>query len=135
MSTSQKAEVSTEFIVFFGILLLFFVFFVAIVGINNNDINESNVFASASNILDTVVNEINTASRIDGYYSEFTTPEKLSDGETYNITCNEALRMVIIEWDQGKSVTGNIVTNVTGNVSTGRNVIKNINGKVNISES
>lgn len=136
MSMSQKAEVSTEFIVFFGILLLFFVFFVGIIGMKNNDINESTVYASANNILDTVVNEINTASRIDGYHREFFIPESLPNGETYNITYNTNLRMVKIEWDQGRNIIGNIETeNVVGNVSAGYNRIKNVNGEVNISAS
>lgn len=131
---SQKAEVSTEFMVFFGILLLFFVFFTGIIGVNSNNIDESTVYASAENILDTVANEINTASRLDGYYREFSIPEKLSDGEDYNITYNTTLGMVRIEWDQGKSIIGNIITsNVTGNVSGGSNMIKNIDGRVNIS--
>jgi hypothetical protein len=131
---SQKAEVSTEFIVFFGILFLFFAFFVGVIGMNNNDINESTVYTGAKNILNTVVNEINTASRIDGYHREFFIPESLPNGETYNITYNTSLRMVKIEWDQGKNIIENIETeNLIGNVSTGYNRIENLNGGVNIS--
>jgi len=132
----RKSEVSTEFMVFFGILLLFFVFFVGIMGVNNNDIDESTILANAGNILDTVTSEINTASRIQGYYREFFIPEKLSNGEDYNITYDTNLRMVKIEWDQGKTIIGNIITNnVTGNVTPGNNRIKNIDGGVNISAS
>jgi hypothetical protein len=134
MLVSQKAEVSTEFIVFFGILFLFFAFFVGVIGMNNNDINESTVYTGAKNILNTVVNEINTASRIDGYHREFFIPESLPNGETYNITYNTSLRMVKIEWDQGKNIIENIETeNLIGNVSTGYNRIENLNGGVNIS--
>ena len=134
MLASQKAEVSTEFIIFFGVLLLFFAFFVGVIGMNNNDINESTMYASAKNILNTVVNEINTASRINGYHREFFIPESLPNGETYNITYNTNLRMVKIEWSQGRNIIGNIETeNLIGNVSAGYNRIENLNGGVNIS--
>jgi hypothetical protein len=131
-----KAEVSTEFMVFFGILLLFFVFFVGIMGINSNDISESTMFASARNILNMVTNEINTAARIQGYYRKFFIPGKLSNGETYNISYDNNLRMVKIEWNNGKNIMANIITdNLNGNITPGTNVIKNLNGVVNISAS
>jgi hypothetical protein len=136
MSTLQKAEVSTEFMVFIGILLVFFVFFVGIVGVNNRDIDESTVFTSAGNILDTVTSEINTASRIEGYYREFYIPEKLADGEDYNITIYNDLRMVEINWTQGKNLMSNIQTNNTeGNIVPGTNTIRRENGMVKINES
>ena len=136
MSMLLKAEVSTEFMIFFGILLLFFVFFVGIMGINSNDIGESIMFASAGNILNTVTNEINTAARIQGYYRKFFIPEKLSNGETYNISYYTNLRMVKIEWNNGKNIMANIITDsLNGNITSGINVIKNLNGVVNISAS
>jgi hypothetical protein len=131
-----KAEVSTEFMIFFGILLLFFVFFVGIMGINSSDIGESTMFASARNIINMVANEINTAARIQGYYRKFFIPEKLSNGEIYNISYDTNLRMVKIEWNNGKNIMANIITdNLNGNITPGTNVIKNLNGVVNISAS
>jgi hypothetical protein len=136
MLTLRKAEVSTEFMVFIGILLVFFVFFVGIIGANNNDINDSTVFKNAENILNTVTNEINTASRIEGYYRNFFIPEKLMDGENYSITVYEDLRIVKIEWDNGKNVMNNIQTeNVEGNVTPGSNNITRTDGVVKINES
>jgi hypothetical protein len=136
MSISQKAEVSTEFMVFIGILLVFFVFFVGIIGVNNRDIDESTVFANARNILGTVTNEINTATRIEGYYREFYIPEKLVNGDDYNITIYTNLRMVKIEWNEGKNLMNNIQTeNIQGNITTGTNKIKRENGIVKINES
>jgi hypothetical protein len=136
MLTLRKAEVSTEFMVFIGILLVFFVFFVGIIGANNNDINDSTVFKNAENILNTVTNEINTASRIEGYYRNFFIPEKLIDGENYSITVYEDLRIVKIEWDNGKNIMNNIQTeNVEGNVTPGNNNITRTDGVVKINES
>jgi len=136
VSMSQKGEVATEFMAFFGMLLLFFVFFVGIVGINNRNINESTIYTNAEKILNSVTNEINTASRIEGYYREFYIPEKLPDGENYSITYDTELRMTKIEWDQGKSIIKNIITSdVTGSVIEGNNRIKNENGEVKINAS
>jgi len=132
MLTLLKAEVSTEFMVFIGILLVFFVFFVGIVGVKNMDISESTVFTNARNILDTVTNEINTASRIEGYYREFYIPEKLVSGEVYNITIYKDLRLVKIEWESGKNLMSNIQTeNVSvTNVNSGTIKIRNEGGMV-----
>jgi hypothetical protein len=131
----RKSEASIEFVVLIGILLLFFVFFIGITGVNNRDISESTVFANARNILDTVTNEINTASRIEGYYREFFLPERLSNGEVYYITIYTNLRMVKIEWSNKKNIMSNIVTeNVMGSVNPGVNVIKNEKGIVKINE-
>ena len=136
MSTSQKAEISTEFIAFFAIILLFFVFFVGIVGINNRNIGESTVYTSAEKILDVVTNEINTASRIEGYYRDFSIPKNLSDGESYSITYYTNLRIIKIEWGDGKNIFDNIDTNnVTGNIVAGDNKIKNEYGEVKINAS
>jgi len=136
MLTSRKSEASIEFIVLIGILILFFVFFVGITGVNNRDIRESTVFTNAKSILDIVINEINTASRIEGYYREFHIPEKLSNGETYTMTIYTDLRMVKIEWNSNKNLMSNIVTeNIIGSVNPGTNVIKNEKGIVKINES
>jgi len=132
----RKSEASLEFMVFLGIILLFFVFFLIIIGLNNNDIRESTIFANADNILNTVTNEINTASRIQGYHREFFIPEKLVNGEAYTITYNNELRIVKIEWSGGRNVMGNIITNrVNGIINAGYNKIKNLDGEVSINAS
>jgi hypothetical protein len=135
MSTSRKAEASIEFMVFFGIILLFFVFFLEIVGTNNKDISDSTVYANAADVLNTVVNEINTASRVQGYYREFMLPSKLSGGESYSVTYSTAFRTVSIEWGDKKSVVSNIITNnVTGSIAAGYNRVENNGWGVSINE-
>jgi hypothetical protein len=123
-----------EFVVFVGILLVFFVFILGITGVSNRDMGQSTTFTSASNILNTVTNEINTASRIDGYYREFYIPMYLSSGENYSIKIIKDVRLVQIDWD-GKNAVSSIYTwNVTGNVTSGTNKIKNDGGIVRINE-
>ena len=136
MLMSHKAEASIEFVIFIGILLIFFVFFVGISGVNVRDIDESTVFKNAENILNIVTGEINTASRIEGYYREFYIPEKLVNGDEYSITIYNDLRMVKIEWDEGKNLMSNIQTNnIQGNIVRGTNKIMRENGMVNINAS
>ena len=136
MLTLQKAEASIEFVIFIGILLVFFVFFIGISGVKLRDIDESTVFKNAENILNVITNEINTASRIEGYYREFYIPEKLVNGNDYNITIYKDLRMVKIEWNEGKNLMSNIQTNKTqGNITAGINKIKREDGMVKINES
>jgi hypothetical protein len=138
MSTSHKAEASIEFLVFFGILLVFFVFFLGILSVKNNDINESTVTSSANGILSAVVNEINTASGIDGYHREFSIPNSLANGENYTINLYPSLRMVEIKWSNQRNAISNILTeNVTGAIQPGTTAIKikSENGVVKINES
>ena len=136
MLTSQKAEASIEFMTFIGILLVFFVFFIGIVGVNTRDIDESTVYSNAKNIVNIVADEINTASRIDGYYREFYIPEKLVSGDAYSITIYTSLRLVKLEWDERKNVMSNIETeNIQGVVIAGTNKIKRENEMVKINAS
>ena len=132
MLMSQKAEVSMEFMVFVGILLIFFVFFVGIIGVNNKDIDESTVFKNAKNILEVVTNEINAAARIEGYYREFYIPEKLVNGEDYNITIYPSLRLIKLEWDNGKNLMSNLQTEDVSitTITPGLHKIKNQGGMI-----
>lgn len=130
MLTSRKAEISIEFIVFIGILLIFSVFFIGIIGANTRDINESTVFVSAQAISDNVANEINLATRIKGYYREFYLPEKLVNDESYSIEINKDFRLVIVKWNN-KNVMSNIETeNILGTVNHGTNRIRNEGGLI-----
>lgn len=117
----RKAEISIEFIIFIGILLIFSVFFIGIIGANTTDINESTVFANAQQISDSIANEINLATRIKGYYREFYLPEKLINGDEYSITINTNVRLVIVAWSE-KNVMSNLVTDqISGSAIPGKN--------------
>lgn len=134
MLTSRKSEASIEFMMIIGMLSLFFVAFLGITSESNRDISESTVFAITGNVLGTVVNEINTAASIEGYYREFYIPDTVS-GITYNVTIFPTLRLVKVELADGRNSISNIITgNVAGNVNPGTNFIENSNGTVRINE-
>ncbi|MFH1473955.1 MAG: hypothetical protein ABIE55_03610 [Candidatus Aenigmatarchaeota archaeon] len=130
MSTSRKAEISMEFIIFMGILLAFFVFYFGIIGVKTRDVNESRVFANAQDIVNQIAYEINTAARMEGYYREFTISQKLVDRNGYSVEIDKDARIVVIRWD-GSNVISNIITDqISGNVSPGTNRIKNQGGLI-----
>lgn len=130
MLTLHKAEISVEFVVFIGILLTFFVFFFGIIGAKTRDINESTVFANAQSIADKIADEINIATRFEGYYREFYIPQKLVNGNTYSITFYKDLRLVEVKWD-GKNVMSTLVTeNISGSINLGSNKIRNEGGVI-----
>ena len=131
MSTLRKAEISMEFVIFIGILLVFFIFFFGIIGIRTSDINESTVFTYAQDIADTIADEINIAARFEGYYREFYVPQKLINGKDYSVVFHLDLRMLEVKWDS-KSVMSNLVTeDISGSISLGnKNRIKNENGVI-----
>jgi len=129
MLTSQKGEVAVELLVFVGIMLMILVFFIALIGTRIIETNESRLLTKARNIVDTISNEINIASRIEGYYREFYLPERI-DGDTYSIIIHEELRTVEILWD-GKNMLSSFATgNITGSVKAGKNTIKNEGGVI-----
>jgi hypothetical protein len=130
MLTLRKAEISIEFVIFIGILLIFFIFFFGIIGFKTADINESSVFTNAQNIANKVANEINIASGMEGYYREFSIPEKLVSGDEYLVNINTDYRIVHLTWN-GKSAISNLMTDqISGNVTPGTNRIKNEGGVV-----
>jgi hypothetical protein len=130
MSTSQKAEVSVEFMIFVGILFVFFIFFFGIIGVKTRDINESTIFTDAQSVADKIADEINIAVRFEGYFREFYIPEKLVNGNIYSVVFHKGLRLVEVKWN-GKSVMSSLVTeNISGNISFGNNRIRNEEGVI-----
>jgi uncharacterized protein (UPF0333 family) len=130
MLTSRKAEISIEFVVFIGILLVFFIFFFGIIGFKTADINESSLYTNAQNIANVIANEINIASGMEGYYRKFFIPESLVNGDNYSVNINNDYRIVQLTWD-GRSVASNLMTDqISGNITPGNNTIKNEGGVI-----
>ncbi len=124
MLTLRKSEVSTEFISLVGFILIIFVIVLVTVGLRNNEISESTVYADAQRIANLIANEINFAASIEGYYREFSLPLNLVNNIEYNVSINTNLRFVEVKWD-GKNAISNIITeNINGVVNPGVNRIK-----------
>jgi hypothetical protein len=85
MIIKKKAQGSIELMVVFGAVLFFFVSFFAVLQNNIYDKNEDKERILLQNIALTVKEEINlAASASEGYYREFTIPEKIF-GKDYQI--------------------------------------------------
>ena len=98
MLTLRKAEVSVEFLVFVGIILVFFVFFFGIIGAKTKEINETTMFADAQKVADRIADEINIAARFEGYYREFYIPENLINGYNYSVVFHKEIRLEEVKW-------------------------------------
>jgi hypothetical protein len=134
MSMSRKAESSVEFMALFGILMVFFVLFLGFLGNNSLGIRQTTVFQSARNVLDTSIDEINIASRIDGYHKMFNLPDALSEGYAYSLSYNNSMRTITITWNGGIIVGSMTTGNMTGSLHAGDNTISNTGGKVTVNE-
>jgi hypothetical protein len=130
MLTSHKAEISVEFLVFVGIILVFFVFFFGIIGGKTKEINEVTLFNDAQNIADEIADEINIAARFEGYYREFQLPEKLVNGYNYSVVFHKELRLVEVKWNSNSVMSTLVTENITGNISSGYNRLRNENGVI-----
>jgi len=120
----RKSEVSTEFISLVGFILIIFIIVLVTVGLRNNEISETTIYADAQRIANLIANEINFAASIEGYYREFSLPLNLVNNIEYNVSINTNLRFVEVKWN-GKNAISNIITeNVNGVVKPGVNKIK-----------
>jgi len=132
MLTLQRGEVSIEFIVLICLILIIFTFMITIIGLKNKDISESMIYSDAQRIADTIASEINTASRIEGYYREFEIPEKIAGIENYSVVINTDFRFVQVKWDNKNKISNIVTENVSGTISRGLNKIRNEGGVIKI---
>ena len=119
-----------EFLVFVGIILVFFVFFFGIIGGKTREINEATLFNDAQNIVDEIADEINIAARFEGYYREFSVPETLINGYNYSIVFHKDLRLLELKWNSSSVMSPLVTENITGNISYGYNKIRNEDGVI-----
>lgn len=130
MSTSHRGEVSIEFLVFVGIILIFFIFFFGIIGVKTKEINDSTVFNDAQKISDRVADEINIAARFEGYYREFYLPKKLVNGDDYSIIIHKDIRRVEVKWNDYSAMSTLVTEQISGDIEPEYNRIRNENGVI-----
>ncbi len=127
---SRRGEVSIEFISLVGLMLSIFVFMIVVIGLKNNDITESMVYSDAQKIADAIASEINTASRIEGYYRDFEIPEKIAGIENYTVNYSTELRFVQVKWGINNQMSNIVTSNVSGTINPGKNRIRNEGGMI-----
>jgi len=131
MLTLRKSEVSAEFIMLVGFILLIFIFILVTTSSKTAEVTETTIYSDAQKIADFIANEINFAASIRGYYRNFDLNPKLTNDIEYDVSINTDLRFVEVKWDN-KSVISNIITeNISGTINPiVTNKIKNDEGMV-----
>jgi hypothetical protein len=132
MSTLRKSEVSTEFMALVGFIIVIFISFVIVIGLKSQSISDGIIFNDAQRTSDTLANEINFASSIEGYYREFELPQTLQDNIIYNITIDTNFRYVKVAWGINNVMSNIITSNVSGSPKPGLNTIRNNGGAITI---
>ncbi|MEM5834344.1 MAG: hypothetical protein QXQ69_00665 [Candidatus Aenigmatarchaeota archaeon] len=128
---SFKAQVVGEFIYLFGAFCFFLVAFIAAYTWRNTQIQEQSMIFEVQRIGDEAANQINLAHLSgDGFSKEYYLPEKIGTF-IYNITIYG--NVLTINTTKTSYSVALITSNINGNFTFGKNLIKNINGMVNIS--
>jgi len=125
---NNKAQSAIEFIILVGAVFFFFIAFLFAIQLNIVDKTRENKNLITQELALTVQDEINLAvESSDGYYREFTIPEKLVNLDyEINITAGT----VYVRTVNGEYALALPVANVTGDVQKGTNVIRRENGVV-----
>ena len=126
----KKSQTSIEFIILVAALLFFFTIFFIAIQINISDKMKETKDIVVKEIAKTVQDEINLASQSDdGYYREFEIPNEIQ-GDDYNITIIEDL--VYLKTADEKHAIALPVKKINGQIAKDKNIIKKINGEVQL---
>ncbi|MFA5060868.1 MAG: hypothetical protein WC494_00955 [Candidatus Pacearchaeota archaeon] len=127
---TKKAQSSIEFIILTGFVLLFIIIFLFAMNRNLSGSLIQKRESIVSNLLMSVQDEINLASKSsNGYLREFYIPSTIDNLE-YNISILEGTLYIITENKKYSSVV--LVSSVVGQPKKGKNMIRNQDGIVYI---
>lgn len=132
MSPTEKGQVSMEFMVYFGILLLIFVGFGPVIFNNNIAIRRRSASIEAGRTATFIEREVNSAVRFgDGYSRNFTLPQEFSRQEyRVEIDYNGEGSLIRVWWGDSVESRRLIATDITGELEPGQNTIKNQDGTI-----
>lgn len=125
---NKKTQFTIEFVILITFMLIVFLGFFAIVSYRLIKMEEAEKQQAAENIASFVFNEITLAKSVNnGYERTFKIPKKINGG-SYNIKVIDNRELVVnyLEYEHVLFLP----ENVEGNVATGLNKIKKINGVV-----
>lgn len=123
-----KGQTSIEFVILVGAVLFFVVTFLFYLQTNVQENDQERVAFLLRDTALTVQEEINLASKsAEGYSRTFTLPQDIV-GHNYTIQIVSGL--AYIRTSDGKNALSFPVSNITGDVQKGNNVIQKSNGMV-----
>ena len=125
----MKAQVSVEFMII-AILLLGTISTISVMSIiKSREIEIFNVRLEAENVLTNTANRINTVYlEGEGFIINVTLPQSIR-GFNYSVSTNSNFLVITVLTE---SFSRNLITNVTGNLAKGSNMLKNVNGEVRV---
>ena len=124
----SKSQVSIEFIIITGVVILFFVGFLVILNINFEDARRQKENTLMKDLALTIRKEIGIAAHSsDGYHREFFIPPTIS-GRDYevNITQN------VLQISTNKNALTLALEEVNGTIQKGQNKIRKIGGNIQL---
>jgi uncharacterized protein (UPF0333 family) len=127
----MRGQISLEFMIFISILLLITAVASFVAVTSYNSAFDENVDRDARTVVGTLATEINIAAEIgDGYSRNFSMPGTLYGYVNYNISVYG--QRAYIDWMNNRYSLPLLSYNVSGLVKKGGNMVRNINGVINI---
>ena len=127
----MKGQVSIEFIVYFGLILLISTFFFVKHIKTDERLTYMKMDNEADKFTEKIVFEINSAVIAgDGYERRFYLEDKIGGYSDYNIQTNDYY--VVVDWDGKSKILSIITESVNGSFDKGWNFIRNQDGVINV---
>jgi len=130
---SMLAQASLEFVVFVSILFTILLLTIYYNSSYYVQLTSTKIFNDAQAVSDQVASEINMALKAgDGYTRSFYIPTKVSNSLDYSLEIENY--RVKLSWSDLSTQSIILTKNVTGNVTKGPNLIKNLDGIINVTQ-
>lgn len=128
----KKSQSSIEFIILVGFVLLFFIIFFLVIQINIGDKIKERKNLAVKEIAFAIQDEINLASKsTDGYQRRFKIANKIGEEDYYAKIIDG---IIYVKTSDGKNAIALPVSNVTGDILKGDNLIRKENGGIYLNQ-
>lgn len=129
----KKAQVSLEFMIIASVALVIFLIFLSGYYEKIGPLQSNRKRIKASQLSSKSAQSINDVFLAgEGTSKTFYLPDYLPGNQEYNITVYPDSRSVYIDWGEGEAGAKFLTTNITGNLSKGRNKVTNEGGGIAI---
>jgi hypothetical protein len=127
----KKSQSSLEFLLIITFMVMVFVSFFALANSKLGESQEQQVYGTATQLADLVVNQVELASGLnDGYSTTFTLPQNL-EGASYAVSIIDERELVVVF--NGYEHVEFLPMNITGNpLQFGLNVLWKRNGELEL---
>ena len=124
----RKAQVSMEFMMVAGFVMVIVIVFITVTGNRLLDLNDEREYAIANDIAKTVKSELGTAVQLEpGYNRTFTVPQTISE-KNYNVYIANSTIVLVTKRFQIELPTVNVI----GSLNKGNNVITKVGNEIHL---